>query len=333
MTATRGAFRPSRKRASGTFASASATTSARSGPPARRVTPRTSASGTASSAVPSAIEVPLPGASASEGCGLHSPQRLRSLAVTRAAFAMLNVAAPAIIPPVVDAAPARMSASDATLNEAAESSTPAPSDMNAAMARCRRCVSQSQNRPDKPAGRGSHPPAEGPHRSNEPFRHCVLLFSIRHRHRASGEPGGPRRNRSHWCLEQFLYSTAPRRSLAVRAEALASVIKLSSTCCDCALHLVMCQNCERRCLTHTLGIVTGTRPTGMRTTTALPLSAAIRARGRSCAQAAKRDASVQPHSARRQVPQRVWACGCRPQPGPIHQARSFSMQPTSSIGW
>jgi hypothetical protein len=51
---------------------------------------------------------------------------------------MLNVAAPATIPPTVDAAPAEMSASDATLNEAAEISTPAPSDMKAAMARCRR---------------------------------------------------------------------------------------------------------------------------------------------------------------------------------------------------
>jgi hypothetical protein len=40
------------------------------------------------------MDVPLPGASASDGCGLHSPQRLRSLAVARAAFAMLNVAAP-----------------------------------------------------------------------------------------------------------------------------------------------------------------------------------------------------------------------------------------------
>src|SRR5918996_3753818 len=126
--------------ASGTFASESAMTSARSGPPDLRVTPRTSASGTASSAVPSAMEVPLPGASASDGCGLHSPQRLRSWAVARAAFAMLNVAAPPINPATVDGAPASMSASDATLNEAAETSTPAPSDMKAAMARCLRRV-------------------------------------------------------------------------------------------------------------------------------------------------------------------------------------------------
>jgi hypothetical protein len=63
------------------------------------------------------MEVPLPGASASEGCGLHSPQRLRSLAVTRTAFAMLKVAAPAIMPPVVIAAPVRISASDATLKQ------------------------------------------------------------------------------------------------------------------------------------------------------------------------------------------------------------------------
>ena len=46
---------------------------------------------------------------------------------------MLNVAAPATIPPMVDAAPASMSASDATSTEAMESSTPAPSDMMAAM--------------------------------------------------------------------------------------------------------------------------------------------------------------------------------------------------------
>ena len=69
---------------------------------------------------------------------MHSPQRFRSLPLTRAAFATLNVAAPAIIPTVVNAAPASMSASDATLYEAAESSTPAPRDMKAAMARCRR---------------------------------------------------------------------------------------------------------------------------------------------------------------------------------------------------
>jgi hypothetical protein len=73
-------------------------------------------------------------------CGLHCPQRLRSVAVTRAAFAMLNVAAPATIPPTVDAAPASMSASDATSTEAIESSPPAPSDMMAAMARCPRFV-------------------------------------------------------------------------------------------------------------------------------------------------------------------------------------------------
>ena len=122
--------------ACGKFESASAATSARSGPPARRVTPRTSASGTASSAVPSAIEAPLPGASALESCGLHSPQRLRSLAVARAAFAMLSVAAPATIPAAVGAAPASLSASNATCTDARESSNPAPSDIMPAMARC-----------------------------------------------------------------------------------------------------------------------------------------------------------------------------------------------------
>ncbi len=110
--------------ASGKFESASATISARSGPPVRSVTPSTSASGTASSAVPSAIEVPLPGASASESCGLHSPQRFRSLALASNAFAMLKVAAPPTIPPTVDAAPARRRASDASWMEAAEAARP-----------------------------------------------------------------------------------------------------------------------------------------------------------------------------------------------------------------
>jgi hypothetical protein len=132
-------------------------TSARSGPPTLRVTPRTSASGTASSAVPSAMEVPLPGVSASDGCGLHSPQRLRSLAFARAAFAMLNVAAPATIPLTVDAAPATISASVATLNEAAESSTPAPSDMKAAMARCWRCVISPRIAPTSAPDAGANP--------------------------------------------------------------------------------------------------------------------------------------------------------------------------------
>lgn len=77
--------------ASDTFESASTTTtSAISVPLTRRVSPRTSASGIASSAVPSAIDLPLPGTFASESCGLHSPQRFRPFAVTRAAFAMLN---------------------------------------------------------------------------------------------------------------------------------------------------------------------------------------------------------------------------------------------------
>src|SRR5262249_21939227 len=104
--------------ASDTFESASApTTSATSDLLTCRVAPRIRASGKASSTVPSAIALPLPGASASESCGLHSPQRLRSLAIGRAAFAMLNKAAPAMIPAAVNTAPATMSASDAILIE------------------------------------------------------------------------------------------------------------------------------------------------------------------------------------------------------------------------
>jgi hypothetical protein len=69
---------------------------------------------------------------------------------------------------------------DAISIEAAESSTPAPNDMMAAMARCGSYAISPQYRPSKHAGRRRQSPAEGPHCSGNPFGHSMLLFVVTH---------------------------------------------------------------------------------------------------------------------------------------------------------
>src|SRR4030095_12170037 len=104
--------------------------------------------------------------------------------------------APATIPPTVDAAPASISASDATLNEAAESSTPAPSDMKAAMLRCRRGVISPRialtSAPDAAAN-----PQQKAHTPNNAFGHCHAPLGRDPRKPASGKQDGAEGNRSH----------------------------------------------------------------------------------------------------------------------------------------
>ena len=87
-------------------------------------------------AVPSAMANPLPGCCASDGCGVHSPHRLRLAAPKRArsALAALKTTAPSSSDETAGTGPTIRIASVASSSDAAASSSPAPTDMIRAIA-------------------------------------------------------------------------------------------------------------------------------------------------------------------------------------------------------
>src|SRR5687767_11478837 len=70
---------------------------------------------------------------------------------------MLNLAAPTIIAATVNPVPATTRASEAIFREAAESNTPAPNDMMAAMARCGSCAMSPSSIPPSTPDAAANP--------------------------------------------------------------------------------------------------------------------------------------------------------------------------------
>ncbi len=127
-------------------------------PPASRPTPRTTDSGSPSSNAPTAMAVPLPGASCSEGC--WPPDLLRCLAPTRARsmFAPTYTTAPVRKPPAVGHRPPPWTASSTRSKARAEISTPAPKAMTVETT-----FGGIAHRQDTAAPRTSAAPAPVPH--------------------------------------------------------------------------------------------------------------------------------------------------------------------------
>src|SRR5688572_15321729 len=134
---------------------------------------------------------------------------------------MLNIAAPAMIPPAVDPAPATMSASDAILIDAAESTTPAPSDIAAAIARCGSLTTNPSMVPPTTPDAAANPQQKDHATSKIP-----AVITSPHAMRTGGDRGGF----AHWRHWPLGYDrSSPRKPESLLESCLGHFVSIGDT--------------------------------------------------------------------------------------------------------